>query len=85
MVVANSRSQKALPINPDPGTSIVSHDVTDTHTVVSGVQNDVVKNLAIVSDSGRNALKSPEDTRGQNRLVSTIRTLPVVERPFIPA
>jgi len=85
MVVAHSRSQKVLPVNTDPVASAVSHDVTNTHIVVSGVQNDVVKNPAVVSDSRRNALKSPEDTRGQNRLVSTIRVLPVIERPFIPA
>ena len=83
--MANPRSQEALPVNTDPGASAVSHDVTNTHIVVSGVQNDVVKNLAVVSDSGRNALKSPEDTRGQNRLVSTVRVLLVIERPFIPA
>jgi len=68
-----------LPKNRDAAVSGISHDVTNTHTVVSGVQNGVVNTLTVVFDSRRNALKSPEDTRGQNQVVSAIRTLPVVE------
>jgi len=71
--------QKALPIKTDPVASAVSHDTTNTHTIVSGVQNDVVNTPTIVSDSRHNVLGGPEDTRGQNRLVSAVRTLLVVE------
>ena len=84
-MLLTSRSQKALTANTNTTTSAVRHDVAETHTIVSGVQNDIVNTRAIVSDSHRDALKSPEDTRGQNRMVSTIRTLPVFEQPLIPA
>ena len=66
-------------IDTEPTVSAVRHDTTKTHTVVPGIQNDVVNTPAIVSDSRRSASKRPEDTGGQNRMVSTIRTLPVVE------
>ena len=65
--------QKTLTINTDPAVPGVTHDATNTHTVVSGVQNNVV-NPAVVSDSHCNALKSSEDTCGQNRVVYTIHT-----------
>ena len=58
--------------------SAVSHDVADTPTIVSGAKNNVVNAGVIVSDGHRNALK-PEDRRGQNRMVSAIRALPVDE------
>ena len=80
-----SRSQKALTVNTNTTASAVRHNAAETHTIVSGVQNDVVNTRAIVSDSHRNVLESPEDTRSQNRMVSTIRTLPVFEQPLIPA
>jgi len=41
-------------------------DDVNPPAIVSGVQNNVVNAPAIVSDSHRNALKSPENTRGQN-------------------
>ena len=74
-----SRSQKAFTLNTDAAVSAVRHDVTNTHTITSGVQNDVVNTRAIVSASHRNALKKPEDTRGQDLMVSTLHTLPVAE------
>ena len=74
-----SRSQKELAVNADAAVSAVRHDVTNTHTTVPGVQNDVVNTLAITSNSHRTALKNPEDTRSKNRMVSTIRTIPAVE------
>ena len=74
-----SRSQKTLAINTSTTISAIRHDVIYTHTIVSGVQNDVANTAVIVSDSHRNALKRPEDTRGQNRMVSAIRTLLVEE------
>ena len=63
----------------------VRRDLAVTHTIVSGVQNDVVNTRAVISDGHRNALRKPEDTRSQNRIVSIIRTLPAVEQLFIPA
>ena len=74
-----------LPKNRDAAVSGVSHDVADTHTIVSDVQDDVVNIPAVVSDSHRAAVKNPKDTHGQNQFVSTIRTLPVLEQSFIPA
>ena len=74
-----------LAIDTDPAVPGVSHDVTNTYTVVSSVQNNVVNTLPIVSDSHRNMLKTPGDTRGQNRAVSSVRTVPVVEQPFMSA
>jgi len=77
--MANFRLPEGTCIKTDAAISSVSHDVTNNHTTAPGTQNDVVNTLAIVSDSHRNALKSPEDACGQSRVVSTIRTLPVVE------
>ena len=65
-------------MNTNPTASTVRHDVADTSTIVPGVRNDV-NTRPIVSDSHRNALRRSEDTRGQNRMVSVIRTLPVDE------
>ena len=79
-VQANSNSpQKALAINTDAVVSAVRHDVTNSHTIVSGSQDDVVNTIAIFSGSHRSVLEISEDTHGQNWMVSTIRTLPVVE------
>jgi hypothetical protein len=64
----------------DAAGSGVRRDATNTHTIVSGVQTEVVNTLAAASDSHRSASKSPEDMRGQNRMVGTIRTLPVAEQ-----
>ena len=80
-----SCSKKALAIDTDAAVSAVSHDITNTHITVPGTQNDVVNTLAIVPDGHHNALKSPEDARGQSQLVSIIRALLVVELIFIPA
>jgi len=77
--------QKTLAIDTDPAVLAASHDVTNTYTIVSGVQNNVVNIPALFSDNHRSALKSAEDMRGQSRVVSTIRTVPVVEQPFMPA
>ena len=74
-----SRSKKALVIDTDPTVSAVRHDATNTHAVVSGIHNDVVNTTATVSDNRSSAPKRPEDTRDQNRMVSTMRALPVVE------
>jgi hypothetical protein len=63
----------------DAAVSPVHHDVANTYTIVSGVQNDAVNTLATVYDSHRTVLKSPRETQGQNQPVSTIRTLPVTE------
>ena len=71
-----SRSQKVFAVSTD---AAARHGAANAHAIVSGVQGGVVKTLATVSDGHRNALKGPEDTRGQNRMVSTIRTSPVVE------
>ena len=65
-------------INTNATVSAVRHDVADTPTIVPCVKNDV-NTGATVSDSHRNALKRPEDTRGQNQMVSAIRTLLVEE------
>ena len=74
-----SRSKKALIIDSDPTVSTVRHDTMNTHTIFTGIQNDVVNTSVVVSHSRRSALKGLEGTRGQNWMVSTIRTLRVVE------
>ena len=70
-------SQKELAINARATVSTIRRDIKNTHTVVSDVRNDVENAHAIVSDIYRKRLKSPNDTHSQNRIVSTIRTLPV--------
>jgi hypothetical protein len=80
MTAANFPPQKALATTKDAAVFAVRHDVTNTRTIVSCAQNDVVDTPAIVSDNHRNTLKSPEDTRGQNWIVSIIRASPVAER-----
>ena len=77
--------QETLAIKTDPVALAISHDVTNTHTVVSSVQNDALNTLAVVSDSGRNGSKRPEDKHDQIRAVSTIRTVRVVEQQLMPA
>ena len=84
-MLLNSPSQKALATKTVPVVPAVTHDVTKAHTVVSGVQNDVVNTPAIVSDSHRSASKRPEGTRGRDRMVSTVYILSVVEQLFILA
>ena len=79
VTIAKFQLQEGAGNRPDPTGSAVRHDVTNTHTIASGIQSEVVNTLAVVSDSRRKALKGPEDTRGQNRMVSTVRTLPVAE------
>ena len=66
-------------MNTSATVSAVRHGVADIHTIVSGVQNDVVNIRAVVSDSHRNALRRSGDNRSENRMVSTIRTLLVAE------
>jgi hypothetical protein len=66
----------------DAAVFAVRHDVKNTHNIGSGVRDAVVGTLAIVSGGHLNALKSPEEMRGQNHTVSTIRTLPVTEQPL---
>ena len=66
-------------ITTDAAIPTILHDATDTHTILSGVQNDVATTPAIASDSHRKGSKRPEDTHGQSRMVSTIRILPAVE------
>ena len=77
-MLLNSPPQKALATKTVPVVPAVTHDVTKAHTVVSGVQNDVVNTPAIVSDSHRSASKRPEDTRGRDRMVSTVHILSAV-------
>ena len=78
-MLLTSRSHKAIPINTDAAAPTVHHDVTNTQTITSGIQNGVVNTPVTISDSHRNAVKRPDDTRGQNRMVSTVRILSVVE------
>jgi hypothetical protein len=82
VTVASFPLQKALAIATNVAVSAVRHDVMNTHIISPGVQNNTVNTPAIISDSHRNVLKSPEDTRGQNGTVSTIRTLSVAEQPL---
>ena len=81
-MLLTSPSQKALAIKTDPAVPVVSHGVTNTHTIISGVQNSVVNALAIVSDNCRSGSKRPDDTRGQDLMVSTVHMLSVVVQPF---
>lgn len=74
--------QNELATSPDAAIPTVRHDVANTHTLASGVQSDVADTPVIVSDIHRNTSKSPENTRGKNRMVSTVRALPVSEQPL---
>ena len=74
-----SHSQKALTTTTDPAVLAVRHDVTNTDTVVSGAQNDSVNTPTMVCDGHRSTPKIPKDTRGQNRMVSTLLILSLVE------
>ena len=76
---------KALAIDTDAAVPTIGHDITNAHTTVPGTQNDVVNTIPIVPDGHSNTSKIPEDARGRSQLVSTIRTLPVIESKFIPA
>ena len=51
----------------------------DINATVSALRRGV---STIVSDSHCDVSKNPEDTRGQNLTVSTIRVLPVTEQPL---
>ena len=75
MTVVNFPLHKAIPINTDPAAAAVDHDVMDTQTITSGVQNDVVNTPVGVSDSHHKALKRPEDLRSQNQPVSIIYSI----------
>ena len=66
-------------MNSQVTTSTIRHDATNTHTIVSNVRNDAANTRATISDAHRNTLKNPEETHGQDRAVSTIRTLLVTE------
>jgi hypothetical protein len=65
-----------------PIVSTIPHDVTNTHTVIYDARNDVAKTHTSVSDIRHNALKSPQDTHGQDRMVNITRTPPVTEYPL---
>ena len=65
--------QSELARSADAPVPAVRRDVASN----SGVQNDVSNTAVVVSDGYRNTLKSPDNTRGKNRMVSTVRTLPV--------
>ena len=77
-------SQKALEIKTVPAVPAVSHGVTGTHNIASGVRNEVV-NTPIVSDSNRSASKRPEDARGRDQMVSTVHILSIAKQQFILA
>ena len=74
-----SRSQKELATNSNITGSTIRRDVTNAHTIVSNVRNDVVKTGTIVSDTHSDTFRSPEDTHGQDRMVSITCTLLAVE------
>ena len=46
---------------------------------VSAVRHDSANAHTIVSHSRRSTSESPDDTCGKKQVVSTIRTLPIVE------
>ena len=60
-------------------TSTIRHDATNTHTIVPGARNEAANTRTTVSDAHRNTLKNPEDTRGQDRMVGSARTLLVIK------
>ena len=53
----------------------MDNSVVDAGFIVSGVEKNVANTGIIVSDGHRNALRRPEDARGQNQMVSAICTL----------
>jgi hypothetical protein len=59
--------------------STVHRDVMNTHTLVSGVRNEVEDTRTVVSDGHSKALKRFEDVCGQDRKVGTMCTLPVAD------
>jgi len=68
--------QNELTTSSDAAIPAVRHDVANTHTLASGVQNDVADTPVIVSDSYRNTPTSPENVCSKNRMVSTVCILP---------
>jgi len=69
--------QNELATSSDAAIPAVHHDDANTHTLASSVQNDIADTPVIVSDSHRNTSERPENTRGKNRMVSTVRILPL--------
>ena len=56
-------------------------DVSKTHPTFSVSRNDVENTHTIVSDISRSEVKAREDAGDRNQVVSTIRTLTVIEQP----
>jgi hypothetical protein len=77
--VANFPAQRELGTNRNVTASTIRHGVVNTDAIASYVRNDVANTPTIVSDTHRNALKSSEDTRGQDLRVSAVRPLPVIK------
>ena len=57
----------------------IRHDITSTHAIT---RSDVVNTRPTIPNTHCGILKSLEDARGQDQMVSTIRTLSVIERPL---
>ena len=65
--------------------STIRRDVTSTYIAISGARNDAANVRTTVSDAHRNTLKNPEDTRGQDRMVGSARTLLVIKQQLSTA
>jgi len=60
-------------VKTEPAAPAISHDSANSRIIISGVQNNIVKTPAVVSDSHRKASKRPEDAPKQSRMpVSTV-------------
>ena len=57
----------------------IRHDIASTHAIA---WSDVVNTRPTIPDTHCGMLKSPEDARGQDQMVSIIHALSVIERPL---
>ena len=56
-----------------------AYSVANTNPIATGAQNTAVNTPTVFPNIHLNALKSSEDTRGQDLRVSTTRSLPAAE------
>ena len=71
--------QKELAINTNTTVSTIRPSVVNARAINSDVRNDVTKTPIVASDTHRNTVKSPKDTRGRGQMVSTTRTLLIIQ------
>jgi len=72
------RFQTELWTNTHPTGSDTHQNAANKHTIVSDVHPDISNTRTVVSAIHHTKLKSREGAGGQNQVVSTTRTLPVI-------